>query len=128
MQPLWRNESGEEAEVDDDRPQEDDVAEADQAELNTFLADSEEDEVAEEEAYQEHTEAARVDSAEDAPLRRVRVRFEHDGKAEDGELSIQVGDIIWVLDDSTEGWWTGRKEEDGTEGMFPENYTEPIED
>lgn len=43
------------------------------------------------------------------------------------ELSLAVGDIVHVLDRPGDGWWEGRVEGSNQQGMFPVNYTEPVE-
>mmetsp|Transcript_30547 Transcript_30547/g.97479 ORF Transcript_30547/g.97479 Transcript_30547/m.97479 type:complete len:86 (+) Transcript_30547:3-260(+) len=42
---------------------------------------------------------------------------------EDGDLSIEPGDVIEVLQKEESGWWYGRC--GGAEGLFPMNYAEP---
>ena len=39
---------------------------------------------------------------------------------EDDELSLRKGEIVQVLVQSHEGWWTGSL--NGKEGFFPSNY------
>lgn len=48
--------------------------------------------------------------------------FDHEPDADD-ELPFIKGDVIEVLDDSDEGWWTGLCK--GKEGLFPSNYVAP---
>lgn len=39
------------------------------------------------------------------------------------ELTLQVGDIINVSDNSDPGWWVGEKVKDGQAGWFPANVS-----
>jgi len=45
--------------------------------------------------------------------------------SESGELSFKEGEIIHVLEKDESGWWLG--ELNGTQGLFPINYTEETE-
>lgn len=50
----------------------------------------------------------------------------------EGELQIQEGDLLYVLDkNSDDGWWKAKKkaereEEDEPEGLVPNNYVEEV--
>ncbi|CAG8462253.1 10852_t:CDS:2 [Ambispora gerdemannii] len=60
--------------------------------------------------------------------KQVRTLYSYQGEGEE-ELSMEVGDIITVLEEIDEGWWIGEiTTADGTlyKGMFPANYTEPV--
>ena len=61
-------------------------------------------------------------------VRAVVALFDCDAEA-DGELSFKAGDVIDVIDDSDDGWWTGAKRTDegreGRVGVFPSNYVKP---
>lgn len=54
----------------------------------------------------------------------VEASFPFEGGV-DGELGMKKGDVIRVSNKIDEGWWFGRKESDGKEGMFPSNYVVP---
>lgn len=55
--------------------------------------------------------------------RKIMVRAKYDFEAQDaGELSIKRGEVITVLDNSDQNWWTGRCQ--GKEGLFPAPYVE----
>ncbi|KAJ8037720.1 Growth factor receptor-bound protein 2 [Holothuria leucospilota] len=55
--------------------------------------------------------------------RQFTVRAKYDFEAQDvGELSIKRGEIITVLNNSDQNWWTGRCQ--GREGLFPAPYVE----
>lgn len=48
----------------------------------------------------------------------------HNYDAEKGdELTLQVGDIINVSDNSDPGWWVGERVKDGQAGWFPANVS-----
>ena len=53
----------------------------------------------------------------------AKVMFDHHAK-EDDELSLRRGEIVEVLDQSHEGWWTVSL--NGKEGFFPSNYVKLV--
>ncbi|XP_033118484.1 growth factor receptor-bound protein 2-like [Anneissia japonica] len=54
---------------------------------------------------------------------RVEACFDFTAQDE-GELSMNKGQLIEVLDKSDKNWWRGRL--DGKEGMFPAPYVKPV--
>jgi hypothetical protein len=49
----------------------------------------------------------------------------------EGELAINEGDLVFVLDRGEDGWWRAKKkaaseDEDEPEGLIPENYIEEV--
>ncbi|KAF9365232.1 Intersectin 1 (SH3 domain protein) [Mortierella sp. NVP85] len=46
----------------------------------------------------------------------------------DDELTLEVGDIIMVQDQSDPGWWVGIKVKDDKAGWFPSNFVDPHEE
>ena len=46
------------------------------------------------------------------------------------ELSVEEGDILYVIDKGNDSWWTVKRkdedDDDGPEGLVPENYTEQV--
>ena len=63
-----------------------------------------------------------TEEAEDKGDEQVKAVAAYEA-SEDGELSIEVGDVITVTEKNDENWWTGTKD-DGTSGMFPSSYVE----
>ncbi|KAF9325853.1 hypothetical protein BG006_010686 [Podila minutissima] len=62
--------------------------------------------------------------------KQVRALYNFDATAE-GELSIQKGDVIGIVEEIDEGWWIGELEDANgirQEGMFPSNYCEEVMD
>jgi len=49
---------------------------------------------------------------------KAKVIFEYNASQED-ELTLAVGDIVKIIDQSDDGWWEG--ELNGKHGMFPES-------
>lgn len=56
-------------------------------------------------------------------LRRAKVTYSYTADNDD-ELSLELGQIVEILDEEEEGWWKGRLH--GVEGVFPSNFVEPI--
>ncbi|KAF9338099.1 SH3-domain kinase binding protein 1 [Podila minutissima] len=54
----------------------------------------------------------------------ARVEYDYEAK-ESGELSLEVGRVVTVLDKSGAAWWTG--DLNGKVGAFPSNYVKLIE-
>ena len=55
--------------------------------------------------------------------RTARVIFSYEAE-QDGELSLEVGDVIKNIVDTDVGWCEG--ELNGKRGMFPDNFVEEI--
>ena len=61
--------------------------------------------------------------------KQVRALYNFEATA-DGELSLQKGDIVRIIEEIDEGWWEGEiVDSRGVrhEGMFPSNYCEEIQ-
>ncbi|KNC49721.1 intersectin-1 [Thecamonas trahens ATCC 50062] len=56
--------------------------------------------------------------------KQVRVLFDR-AAVDDDELSISTGDIIHVLDETSDSWWSGELR--GREGLFPLTHVETID-
>eukprot|EP00049_Salpingoeca_infusionum_P017998 m.355320 g.355320 ORF g.355320 m.355320 type:complete len:503 (-) comp17220_c0_seq1:148-1656(-) len=59
-----------------------------------------------------------------ATKKTVKCTFEYAAEAED-ELSLAVGDVVTITDDSDPDWWEG--ELNGKKGVFPSNFVEPCD-
>ena len=55
--------------------------------------------------------------------RYARTTFSYVAK-DNGELSLEVGDIVEVLDEDEHGWWSGVLR--GKKGVFPNNFVVEI--
>ncbi|CAD6185435.1 unnamed protein product [Caenorhabditis auriculariae] len=51
-------------------------------------------------------------------------KFSYEPRLED-ELKLTKGDIVYVVEKSTDGWWKG--ENGGSTGWFPSNYVDEVE-
>lgn len=60
-------------------------------------------------------------------VRVMRAVHAHVAEGND-EISMVPGDLLEVLDDTTEGWWTARNRSSGAVGLFPVNYCEEVRD
>lgn len=54
--------------------------------------------------------------------------FEPQDDAEAGQLSLKVGEIVYVLDRHESSWWGGHKEGDDLTGWFPSSAVQPTDD
>ena len=52
-------------------------------------------------------------------------RFFYYSTADETEVTFDPDDILTNIDQIDEGWWIGTAP-DGTRGMFPANFVEPI--
>ncbi|KAF8922986.1 hypothetical protein EDD21DRAFT_385168 [Dissophora ornata] len=62
------------------------------------------------------------------PQKQVRALYSFDATG-DGELSMQKGDIIRIVEEIDEGWWEGEMVDSSGirhTGMFPSNYCEEV--
>ncbi|KAJ3119118.1 Unconventional myosin-Ie [Phlyctochytrium bullatum] len=57
-------------------------------------------------------------------LPQCKALYDYEASEAD-ELSFKAGDIITIVSKDDEGWWTGTFK--GKKGLFPANYTEPLE-
>ncbi|XP_051954277.1 CD2-associated protein-like isoform X1 [Xyrauchen texanus] len=57
--------------------------------------------------------------------RQCKVLFEYVPQNED-ELELKIGDIIDIIEEVEEGWWSGTM--NGKSGLFPSNFVKAIED
>lgn len=48
----------------------------------------------------------------------------HSSTEADDEISFDEGELITNIDQIDEGWWRGRRDLDGSYGLFPSNYVE----
>ncbi|KHJ96015.1 SH3 domain protein [Oesophagostomum dentatum] len=58
------------------------------------------------------------------PVQHVITTFAYTA-AQDDELSLELGDIIEVLEEVEDGWSRGRQLRTGIVGMFPTNFVKP---
>lgn len=58
------------------------------------------------------------------PLQHVITTFAYSA-AQDDELSLELGDIIEVLEEVEDGWSRGRQLRTNIIGMFPTNFVKP---
>ncbi|KAG0055974.1 SH3-domain kinase binding protein 1 [Gryganskiella cystojenkinii] len=79
-------------------------------------------------AHHESTEAAPEAAAPAAPKHDgpviARVEYDYEAK-ESGELSLEAGRVVTILDQSDPAWWTG--DLNGKVGAFPSNYVKILE-
>jgi len=54
----------------------------------------------------------------DAKKAEVMVKYVPTGEYKAGQLHLNVGDVVWVLEES-DGWWGGHKDGDDQTGWFP---------
>ena len=45
---------------------------------------------------------------------------------DEGELTFDIDEIITDIEQLDPGWWRGVRQLDGSYGLFPANYVEPI--
>ncbi|KAI8479441.1 Sorting nexin-9, partial [Branchiostoma belcheri] len=75
-------------------------------------------------ADQKNKRVPRCDLLDDMGEEKVRVLYDFEGVAENGELTIYTDEIITILrKDVGEGWWEGQNDR-GEAGYFPSAYVE----
>ncbi|XP_078676058.1 sorting nexin-33-like [Branchiostoma floridae x Branchiostoma belcheri] len=75
-------------------------------------------------ADQKNKRVPRCDLLDDMGEEKVRVLYDFEGVAENGELTIYIDEIITILrKDVGEGWWEGQNDR-GEAGYFPSAYVE----
>ena len=57
-------------------------------------------------------------------LRRAIVTCRYEAEDSD-DISLEVGQIVEILAEDEDGWWTGRVNE--VEGVFPSNYVKELD-
>jgi len=50
---------------------------------------------------------------------------QYDG-ADDGEISLEVGDVVFVRDFDESGWWEGRNQRSAEDGWLPSTFVDPV--
>ncbi len=66
--------------------------------------------------------------AETASTRKTKyavARFQYDA-GDEGELSLAVGDGVWITKEDLSGWWYGRNVRTGADGWLPCAYVHPL--
>jgi hypothetical protein len=64
------------------------------------------------------------EEAKPAPVLKMLVSLYSYDKTEDNELTFGEGEAIALLEENDSGWWKGRLERTGEEGLFPSNFVE----
>jgi len=59
-----------------------------------------------------------------SPVLKMLVSLYSYDKTEDNELTFGEGEAIALLEENDSGWWRGRLERTGEEGLFPSNFVE----
>jgi len=54
--------------------------------------------------------------------------FEPHKDAKSGQLSLKIGEVVFVLERHESGWWGGHKEDDDLAGWFPSSAVQPTND
>jgi len=57
------------------------------------------------------------------PIKQLVALYNYDA-TEDNELTFVEGDLIDLLEENESGWWRGRLQNNGKEGLFPSNFVE----
>ncbi|CAB4065801.1 AMPH [Lepeophtheirus salmonis] len=76
-------------------------------------------------------EGATTENLPDGVLYRVKASYKYQAEDVD-ELTFEEGELINVVEyedpeEQEEGWLMGYKDKDGSKGMFPANFTRPID-
>uniref|UniRef100_A0A7S0AG65 SH3 domain-containing protein n=1 Tax=Pyrodinium bahamense TaxID=73915 RepID=A0A7S0AG65_9DINO len=64
----------------------------------------------------------------DAMRAEVLKNYVPDGDFSSSQLTLRKGDIVWVLERHSSGWWGGHKEGDDLTGWFPRALVRPTGD
>jgi hypothetical protein len=64
------------------------------------------------------------DEAKPGAVLKMLVSLYSYDKTEDNELTFGEGETIALLEENDSGWWKGRLERTGEEGLFPSNFVE----
>lgn len=71
----------------------------------------------------QQVQQAKKDEAKQPVLKMLVSLYSYD-KTEENELTFGEGETIALLEENDSGWWKGRLERTGEEGLFPSNFVE----
>jgi hypothetical protein len=72
----------------------------------------------------QQVQQTKKDEAKPAAALKMLVSLYSYDKTEDNELTFGEGETIALLEENDSGWWKGRLERTGEEGLFPSNFVE----